>query len=38
MSILDRDDLDRRPPADVMAAERLVRMTKKHFRADGYVL
>jgi len=31
MSILDRDDLDRRPPADVMAAERLVRMTKNTF-------
>jgi len=31
MSILDRDDLDRRPPADKMAAERLVRMTKNTF-------
>ena len=31
MSILDRDDLDQRPPADVMAAQRLVRMTKNTF-------
>jgi hypothetical protein len=31
MSILDRNDLDQRPPADKMAAERLLRMTKNTF-------
>lgn len=31
MSILDRDDFDQRPPADVMAARRLLMMTKHTF-------
>jgi len=31
MSILDRNDFDNRPPADQMAAQRLVRMTKHTF-------
>ena len=31
MSILDRNDFDRRPPAEKMAAERLLRMTKNTF-------
>lgn len=31
MSILDRDDFDNLPPADKMAAEQLVRMTKNTF-------
>lgn len=31
MSILDRNDFDNRPPAEKMAAERLLRMTKNTF-------
>jgi uncharacterized protein YpbB len=31
MSILDRNDFDKRPPADVMAARRLLMMTKHTF-------
>ena len=31
MSILDRNDFDQRPPADVMAARRLLMMTKHTF-------
>jgi hypothetical protein len=32
MSILDRNDFDQRPPADVIAARRLLMMTKHTFQ------